>query len=101
PGALGYAWFWSASGSEVLGAITTINSIVITATATGTQTAASLGSSDNSTNGLVFDGLLAQIAKSGSNAYSAVQANGTAGAGTPLTSDGIGGIVEIDNALQH
>ncbi len=58
PGACGYAWFWGAAGSEVLGAITTINSVVITATATGTQTAASLGSSDNSTNALVFDGLI-------------------------------------------
>ena len=42
-GALGYAWFWGAAGSEVLGAITTINSLVITANAAGTQTAASLG----------------------------------------------------------
>ena len=68
-GALGYAWFWGAAGSEVLGAITTINSLVITANAAGTQTAASLGSSDNSTNALVFDGLLYQAFKSGSNAY--------------------------------
>src|SRR5262249_16038261 len=90
-GAVAYAWFWGASGSKVLGAITPINSLVITDPAAGTQTASSLGSSDNSTNGLVFDGLLAQIAKSGSNAYTAVQANGTAGTGTPLTADGIGG----------
>jgi len=40
-GALGYAWFWGAAGSEVLGAITTIDSLVITAAASGTQTAAS------------------------------------------------------------
>ena len=71
-GALGYAWFWGAAGSEVLGAITTINSLVITANAAGTQTAASLGSSDNSTNALVFDGLLYQAFKSGSNAYVAI-----------------------------
>jgi hypothetical protein len=39
-GACGYAWFWGATaGSEVLGAITSINSYVITAAATGTQTA--------------------------------------------------------------
>jgi hypothetical protein len=59
-GALGYAWFWGAAGSEVLGAITSINSLVIVADATGTQTAASLGTSDNSVNLLAFDGLLSQ-----------------------------------------
>jgi hypothetical protein len=99
-GAVAYAWFWGSSGSEVIGAITTINSVVIAAAAAGTQTAASLGSSDNSTNALVFDGLLAQIAKSGSNAYVATQPTGTAGTGTPLTADGVGGVVEIDAALQ-
>jgi hypothetical protein len=100
-GACGYAWFWGAAGSEVLGAITTINSVSITATATGTQTAASLPSSDSSTNALVFDGILTQILKSGSNAYVAAQATGTAGTGTPLTADGSGGIVEIDAALKN
>ena len=100
-GALGYAWFWGAAGSEVLGAITTINSLVITANAAGTQTAASLGSSDNSTNALVFDGLLYQAFKSGSNAYVAYLATGTAGIGSTLTGDGAGGIVEIDAALKN
>jgi hypothetical protein len=99
-GAVGYAWFWGAAGSEVLGAITTINSVVITATATGTQTAASLGTADNSANTLVFDGLLTQSFKSGSNAYLASLATGTAGTGTPLTSDGEGGVVEIDTMLK-
>lgn len=99
-GALGYAWFWGASGSEVLGAITTINSLVITAAATGTQTAASLGTADNSTNGLVFDGLIYQALKSGSGAYLKTMATGTVGTGTPLTGDGAGGIVEIDALLK-
>jgi hypothetical protein len=100
-GAVGYAWFWGAAGSEVLGAITTINSLVIAANATGTQTAASLGTSDNSTNALVFDGLLYQAFKSGSNSYTAYLATGTAGAGSTLTGDGAGGIVEIDTALKN
>ena len=100
-GAVGYAWFWGASGSEVLGAITTINSLIITAAATGTQTAASLGGNDNSVNGLVFDGLLTQIVKPGSNAYVYAMPTGAAGQGTPLTADGVGGVVEIDAALQH
>ena len=33
-GAVGYAWFWGVAGSEVLGAITTINSVDIKAAAT-------------------------------------------------------------------
>jgi hypothetical protein len=99
-GALGYAWFWGAAGSEVLGAITSINSLVITAAAAGTQTATSLGASDNSVNALAFDGLIAQAVKTGSGAYIAIQPTGTAGAGTPLTADGAGGIVEIDAALK-
>ena len=41
PGAPRATPVWGAAGSEVLGAITTINSLVITANATGTQTAAS------------------------------------------------------------
>ena len=100
-GAMGDAWFWGAAGSEVLGAITTINSLVITANATGTQTAASLGGSDNSTNALVFDGLLYQAFKSGSNAYVQYLATGTAGTGSTLTGDGAGGVVEIDAALKN
>lgn len=99
-GALGYAWFWGAAGSEVLGAITTINSVLITATAAGSQTATSLPAADNSQNALVFDGLLYQGFASGSNAYFNSMATGTAGTGTPLTSDSAGGIVEIDAALK-
>lgn len=100
-GAVGYAWFWGAAGAETLGAITTINSVLITASATGTQLASSLGTGDNSTNGLAFDGLITQAVKTGSNAYFATQATGTAGTGTPLTADGAGGIVEIDAALKN
>ncbi|UGY23731.1 hypothetical protein HU675_0038260 [Bradyrhizobium septentrionale] len=99
-GACGYAWFWGAAGSEVLGAITSINSVAIVAAATGTQTAASLPSSDQSTNSLVFDGIMTQLLKAGSNAYVGRLATGAAGVGTPLTSDGSGGIVEIDAALK-
>jgi hypothetical protein len=97
-GACGYAWFWGAAGSEVLGAISTINSTVIAATAAGTQTAASL-SGDNSKNSLVFDGILTQVYKTGVG-YMSAQPTGTAGTGTPLTSDGAGGINEIDTALK-
>ena len=99
-GALGYAWFWGAAGAEVLGAITPIASLAITSAATGTQTATSLGSNDNSVNALAFDGLLTQAIKAGSGATITVQPQGLAGQGTPLTSDNAGGIVEIDGVLK-
>jgi hypothetical protein len=100
-GALGYAWFWGAAGAEVLGAITTINSVVITATASGTQTASSLGINDNSTNALAFDGLISQVNIPGSGSYVYRMASGTPGIGTPLTSDSAGGIIEIDTVLKY
>ncbi len=99
-GALGYAWFWGAAGAEVLGAVTALASLAITANANGAQTAASLGPNDNSTNALAFDGLVTQALKAGSGATVTVQPQGTAGTGTPLTSDGAGGIVEIDAVLK-
>ncbi|HEV2263741.1 MAG TPA: hypothetical protein VGR79_04330 [Stellaceae bacterium] len=99
-GAVGYAWFWGAAGSETLGAITTINSVSIAANAAGTQAASALPSSDNSVNALVFDGLLTQCFKPALNAYYAAQPTGTAGTGTPLTADSEGGIVEFDAALK-
>jgi hypothetical protein len=99
-GAVAYAWYWGLAGAEVLGAITTINSVSITANATGSQTAASLPTADNSTNALVFDGLLTQINKSGSGAYVKTLATGTAGTGTVLSSDSAGGISQLTDAFQ-
>lgn len=96
-GAYAYAWFWGAAAAETLGAVTTINSVSITAAATGTVTAASLPSSDQSTNALIYDGLLTMVGK-GLGSYYSAQPTGTAGTGTPLTSDGAGGIVEINRA---
>lgn len=100
-GAVAYAWFSGATaGSEVLNAITTINSVTLVAAGAGTQTAASLPSSDNSRNTLIFDGLMQFAMVAGNNAYYFAQPTGTAGVGIPLTSDGSGGIVEIDNMLK-
>lgn len=98
-GAVAYAWYWGAAGSEVIGAITTINSFVITAAATGTQTAASLPSTDNSVNTLGFDGLIYQVA-AGTGGYYRALGTGSVGTGSALTSDGAAGIVEIDDALR-
>lgn len=101
-GAFAYAWFWGAAGAEVLGAITYINSVSITAAAGGAQTAASLsGTVDYSTNALIFDGLLTFCADSASGAYYTSMSTGTPGTGTPLTADGSGGVVEINVALQQ
>lgn len=100
PGAVAYAWYWGTSGNELLGAITTTNSVLITAAATGTQNISAMPAADYSQNSLSFDGLLSQIFASGSGAYIATMPTGTPGTGTPLTSDGAGGIVEIDAALK-
>jgi len=117
-GAFAYAWFVGASGSELLHSITTINSQLFTANSTGTQNASAHPASDQSTNALVYDGLLTQlIGTSALTSYSTVgstctlyrstagsivgiMANGTLGTGTPLTADGKGGIVEIDATLK-
>ncbi len=100
PGAMGYAWFWGVAGSEALGAITAIASVAITGPAVGTQTVTSLGTADNSTNALAFDGLITQAAKAGSGANVFVMPQGVAGQGTPLTADNAGGIVEVDAVLK-
>ena len=102
-GAVAYAVYWSTSGTGTarLGAITTINSYVITSLTGGASNQlASALSADNSQNSLVYDGLFSQLMKAGSGAYIARQATGTPGTGTPLTSDSAGGIVEIDAALR-
>lgn len=100
-GAVAYAWYWSTTvGSEVLGAITTINSILITANAAGTQLASAI-TADSSRNTSVpaFDGLLTWTwNQAGVNVVR--QATGTAGTGTPMTSSGRGSVNEIDSILQ-
>lgn len=98
-GAVGYAWFWGAAGSETLGAITTINSVAITADATGTQLASALPAADHSRDSLVYDGVMTQLFTSGSGAVINTAATGTPGTGTSFTSDGAGGVNEIDDVL--
>lgn len=94
-GAVGYAWYVGITGSEVLQAITTINSITLTALITGTQNATAI-TVNNSTNSLAYDGLLTSAFQGG---YVNTLANGTAGIGTGLTSSGRGSVNEIDNML--
>lgn len=100
-GAYAYAWFWGAAGSERLGAVTTINSVAITANAPGGAQLASAipnAAGDNSTSALEYDGLLTIASNPTLNAYYAALPTGTPGTGTQLTGAG-GRIVEIDAAL--
>lgn len=100
-GAVAYAWYWGASGSERLGAVTTINSVLITAAADGAaQLASALPAADHSTSALEYDGILTMCSKTALNSYYSALPTGTAGTGTTLTAAG-GRIVEIDAALAH
>jgi|JI10StandDraft_1071094.scaffolds.fasta_scaffold01299_38 hypothetical protein len=100
-GAFAYAWFLgTTAGTERLISITTLNSARLMGLNGSGQLASALPGADNSTNTYVFDGLLSQIAKSGSNAYYAAQATGTPGTGTPLTADTSGAVEEFDLALK-
>jgi hypothetical protein len=111
-GAVAYAWYWSTtSGSEVLGAITTINSYVITTNAaTGTQVASAITGDKSANNGSLgsgtnqvtaFDGLMSTTYNNGAggNSYVRALATGTPGTGTKLTSTGKGTVTEIDALL--
>jgi len=100
-GAVGYAWFVGAAGSEKLQAITTINSAAFSAPLATTSQAASTVTADSSANpGLAYDGLLTSALKSSSGAYVDYLGTGTAGTGTPLTASGRGSVNEIDQMLE-
>jgi len=100
-GAVAYAWYVGAAGSETLQKITPLNSVAFSAPlVTGTQAASSIASVDYSTNSTAYDGLLTTALKSGSGAYVNTLATGTAGTGTVLTSSGKGSVNEIDTMLQ-
>ena len=99
-GAVSYAWFVGPAGSETLQAITSLNSVAISAPLlSGQQTATSI-TADNSRNPtLAFDGLLTVGFNPVNSAYVQSLATGTAGTGTFLTASGRGSVVEIDNML--
>jgi hypothetical protein len=96
PGAAGYAWFYGVTAQPLLlSAITTVNKVTITGgEVQGTQAVTDLASTDYSVNSLLFDGVLTQIADPLSGSY--VKSLD----GLTLTSDGAGGIVEINNAFR-
>jgi hypothetical protein len=100
-GAVAYAWYVGTVGAEKLEAITTINSVTLTALlGTGaTYAAATLPTVDYSLNTTGFDGLL-YSAWNSSTAYYRALATGVAGVGTVLTASGRGTVTEIDTALK-
>ncbi|KPL82653.1 hypothetical protein SE15_11180 [Thermanaerothrix daxensis] len=100
PGAVAYAWYVGTSGNELLQAITTINSVVLTSLQTSGRQNASEITADNSRNLLSYDGILYQAWASGSGAYIKNMPTGTPGSGTPLTASGDGGIEEINEMFR-
>jgi len=100
-GAVAYAWYVGAAGSETLQAITGINSVTLGAPLASSRQAATAVTADCSTNATGFDGLLTTALKAGAGgAYVNTLDTGVAGAGTTLTSSGHGSVNEIDTMLQ-
>lgn len=102
-GAVAYAWFVDdgAAGTMTLQAITSINSVKLTALTTTGMAIGTVFDADHSQNTLAYDGLLYHAYLPANSAYIKTMATGTPGTGTPLTSDGAGGIVEIDDVLAY
>ena len=99
-GAVSYAWFVGTAGSETLQAITSLNSVALSAPLTGGAQAVSAITADNSRNvSIAFDGLLTIGFNPVNAAYVQTLASGVAGTGTFLTASGRGSVVEIDNML--
>ena len=100
PGAVAYAWYVGAAGSETLQAITGVNSAIFSTPLASSRQAASAVTVDSSTNASGFDGLLTTALKPGNGAYVNTLATGVAGTGATLTSSGHGSVNEIDAMLQ-
>lgn len=95
-GAAGYAWFvGDAAGTARLVSLTRGNTTTIRAMNGAGQLASAVPASDKSRNPYRFDGLLTQIQTPGSG--SVVKNLG----GEALTTNGSGGVVEIDEVLQE
>lgn len=97
-GAEGYAWFVGTAGNEVLTAVSSVNSVSITALSASTVNASRFAT-DCSADSTVYDGILTQIFTPGSGSYVRALPTGVAGVGSTLTSDGAGGVQEIEDAL--
>jgi hypothetical protein len=100
PGAVAYAWYVGSGSDNTtmrLAAITSINSYVIKALPIApAQLFSALADTDYSNDALMFDGLLTYGFNSLNGGYVASLATGTPGVGTLLTSDGAGGVAELN-----
>jgi hypothetical protein len=104
PGAVAYAWFVSTTtGHARLQAITTTNVVQLggAALSTTSQDVSTLPGTDQSKNAYAYDGLISQAFASASGAYIKTLAADTTGfKGNTLTSNGAGGIKELDVMFQ-
>ena len=99
-GAVAYAWFVGAAGSETLQAITTINSAAFSAPlATGQQPATAITANSSRNPGLAFDGILNVGFNPANNSYIQSLATGVSGTGSFLTASGRGSVNEVDTML--
>jgi hypothetical protein len=100
-GAVAYAWYiGTSSGAEILQAITTINSLAVSAPlATGTQAATAVTQDSSANPNFAYNGLLTTAFANAPNTYLDIMPTGTAGTGTPLTASGRGSVNEIDTML--
>lgn len=97
-GAVAYAWYVGTSGNEKLEAITTINSVKLTALAGTGQALSTLFTADRSKNAYEFDGFL-NLGFAGGTVQT--QATGTAGTGTKLSaSNSDGAVDQIETLLK-
>jgi hypothetical protein len=85
PGAVAYAWYSGPAGSERLQAITTINSVLLTALSGTNQLIGTKFTADSSQNVYEWDGLMTHVFKTGSGSVVSTLPTGTAGTGTKLT----------------
>ena len=100
-GAVAYAWFVGAAGAEKLEAITNLAAVAFSAPLNGTRQAATAITVDSSSDTKAFDGFLTTTFKNGAagNAQVTTFAN-NGSAGTQMTSNGYGGVTEIDAFLK-
>lgn len=99
-GAVAYAWYLGTAGNEKIAAITTINSVKLTALPdSGNQAATAAPAADKSKQSGVYEGFLYTAFLPANNAQYTALATGTAGTGTVLTADGKGGVVQINDML--
>ncbi len=100
-GAVAYAWYAGAVGSETLQAITTINSVAFAGPlAAGRQPASAITQDSSSNPALAFDGVLTAALNPTNGAFVNILPTGSAGTGTVLTASGRGSVNEIDAMLQ-